>query len=84
MLDRLFIDHPRTVDESYGEHLRAASGFGFAMILGGIACLVHAIVPGMFVQTGSNIIRGLHERMVVDRRRRQPADEAVASGAKHP
>lgn len=79
MLKRLFIDHPRTVDESYGEHLRAASGFGFAMLFGGFACLIHAIVPGLFVHTGSNVIRGLHERMVVNRRRKRPAEEVIAT-----
>lgn len=70
MLDRLFVDHPRTVGESYGEHLRAAGGFGVVMIVSGIACLVHALVPALFVTTGSDAIARLHERMIVARRRR--------------
>jgi len=69
MLDRYFLDHPRTVDESYGTHFVAASGFGMAMILGGLACLLHAVIPALCEKTGSTIIRRLHDRMVVNRRR---------------
>lgn len=79
MFDRLFIDHPRTVNESYGEHLRAASSFALTMILGGIACLIHALVPGLFVHTGSKAIRGLHDRMIVNRRHCRLNDETVSS-----
>ncbi len=66
---RLFIEHPATVDETYGEHFVAASGFGFRMIWGGIVCLVHALVPGAFCTKGSEMITELHERMVTNRRR---------------
>jgi hypothetical protein len=64
-----FTDHPASVRETYGEHLVAASGFGLGMILGGFACLVHGLLPFLFVRTGSNAIARLHERMVVNRRR---------------
>jgi hypothetical protein len=68
MFDKLFTDHPRAVDETYGEHFRAASGFGFRLLLAGIACLVHAVVPGLCTRTGSDAIRDLHRRMVTHRR----------------
>ena len=64
-----FIDHPASVGETYGEHLVAASGFGLSMILGGFACLVHGLLPFLFLRTGSNTIARLNERMVVNRRR---------------
>ena len=64
-----FTDHPASVGETYGEHLVAASGFGLGMILGGFACLVHGLLPFLFVRTGSNAIARLHERMVINRRR---------------
>jgi len=70
VIDRLFLEHPRAVDESYGEHMRAAGGFGVVMIAAGFACLVHALVPGLFVSTGSKAIDRLHDRMVRNRRRR--------------
>ena len=57
MLDRLFLAHPRTVQESYGEHLVVASSFGLTMIAAGMACMAHALVPGLFERTGSRAIR---------------------------
>lgn len=65
----IFTDHPTSVGESYVEHLEVATSFGIAMILGGLACLVHGLVPGLFVKTGSSTIRRLHDRMVSHRRR---------------
>ena len=67
MIKEIFIDHPNSVGESYGEHLRAALSFSGAMFVGGAACLVHALVPSMFTKTGSGIIARLHDRMIVDR-----------------
>lgn len=62
-----FTDHPASVGETYSEHLVHASGFGFAMLKGGVVCLVHALLPFMFEKTGSQIITGLHDRMVANR-----------------
>ncbi|MBM4218380.1 MAG: hypothetical protein FJ171_01840 [Gammaproteobacteria bacterium] len=67
--NRLFTDHPATVDETYRQHFLMALGFGLHMIWGGLQCLVHAFVPGLFEKSGSNMIRELHERMVVNRHR---------------
>ena len=67
--NRLFRDHPATVDETYGQHFMAAAGFGFRMIWGGIVCLVHAVIPGMYCTKASEIITELHDRMVTNRRR---------------
>lgn len=67
---RWFTDHPRTVDETYFEHMGMASGFGWRMIVGGCACLVHGIFPFLFEKTGSRIITDLHDRMVANRNRR--------------
>lgn len=69
MLARLFIEHPRTVGESYGEHARVACSFGLRMLAGGLACLVHAVIPGLFTKTGSRMIAQLHEEMLLQRRR---------------
>ena len=69
MLKSLFTSHPASVDETYGEHMVMAGGFGFKMILCGIACLIHAILPFLFVTTASRTVDGLHSRMVVNRRR---------------
>lgn len=68
-----FQRHPRSVGESYIEHMVVATTFGVLMIMGGLACLVHAIFPQFFVTTASRVISLLHTRMVTNRRRK-PVD----------
>ena len=62
-----FTEHPRDVGETYGEHFGVAMGFSVAMIAGGLACAVHALLPFLFTTTGSQTIRRLHDRMVKNR-----------------
>jgi hypothetical protein len=62
-----FTEHPGSVGESYSEHLRHAAGFGASMIGGGLACLVHAILPFLFTHTGSTVVAALNTRMVLGR-----------------
>lgn len=76
-LIQLFTRHPATVGESYGDHFLAASGFGVRMLLAALACLIHAVLPFLFVTTGSNTIRALNDRMVVNRRRNPEPDGKV-------
>ena len=64
-----FTKHPHEVGESYAEHVVVAAGFGTAMIVGGLACLVHGLMPFLFTSTGSRTIMRLHEVMVVSRQR---------------
>ena len=69
MIQRLFTEHPRSVDESYFQHLAAAVGFSARLALAALACLIHAVFPFLFVKTGSAMITVLHDRMVANRRR---------------
>lgn len=62
-----FTKHPASVGETYAEHMRMASSFGGAMLLGGVACLVHGLFPFLFTRTGSTTIARLHDRMVTNR-----------------
>ncbi len=64
---KLFTEHPRAVGETYLEHMGMAGGFGARMILGGLACLVHGLLPFLFTKTGSRAITELHGRMVTNR-----------------
>jgi len=66
-LKRLFTEHPNSVGESYLEHLRSACRFGFSMLVGGVACLIHAALPFLCVRTGSNCVADLHSRMMARR-----------------
>ncbi len=67
---QLFTKHPASVGETYGEHLVMATGFGVRMIAGGIACLIHGLLPFLFVKTGSSRIAQLHDTMVTNRSRK--------------
>jgi hypothetical protein len=66
----LFIEHPASVDETYAQHFFSALSFGTKMVFAGIACMVHGLLPAVFVTRGSDTISALHERMVVKRRQR--------------
>jgi Family of unknown function (DUF6356) len=68
MFRRLFVDHPKSVDENYLEHFGVAGRFGVTMIWGGLCALVHAIIPGLCITTGSDTIKRLNEIMVIQRR----------------
>ena len=64
---RPFTEHPASVGESYGEHLLMAVSFGARMICAGLACLLHGLLPFLFVRTGSRTITELNERMIAKR-----------------
>lgn len=78
-LRRLFTDHPATVNETYGQHFVSAMSFSFKMIWGGLVCLAHAFVPGIACSKGSEIIGELHDRMIMNRRRPDPAELPMES-----
>ena len=67
-IQRLFSEHPATVGETYWGHLLSASWFGGKMLAGAGACFVHALLPFLFVKTGSQTITALHDAMVTNRR----------------
>lgn len=72
---RLFTAHPRSIGETYFQHLFFASKFGLQMMWGGFACFIHAIFPFLFVTTGSDFLFKLIHEFV----ERMPAnDERVA------
>lgn len=77
MIRRLFLDHPKSVNESYFEHMEMAGSFGWAMLRASCACFVHAVVPGLCEKTGSTIIRQLHARMVTNRVVNTSEDDAM-------
>ena len=67
LIHRLFRDHPASVGETYLEHSFQASYFGVCMLLAGLACLIHAIIPCLFKTTGRRAISELHSKMVLHR-----------------
>jgi hypothetical protein len=75
MFKALFVEHPRAVNESYGEHWIVANSFGLKMIVAGLGTMLHGFVPGLLTHAGSDAIRKLHGEMT----RRQ----AAAINAQH-
>lgn len=59
-----FTAHPESIGETYLEHGWHASKFAILMIVGGIACLIHAILPFLFEKTASNFLFLMTENMV--------------------
>jgi hypothetical protein len=55
-----FTAHPGEVGESYLEHARFACRYGARMTLGGLAALLHGVLPFLFKTTGSRITRELN------------------------
>jgi coenzyme F420-reducing hydrogenase gamma subunit len=79
MLERWFLSHPRSVNESYLEHQAHALRFSGSLLLAAGACFIHALVPGLFQRTGSRTIERLHDEMVVHRKRTETAAPRTVS-----
>ena len=75
---RLFIDHPASVDETYGEHFVAAMRYAGRMAVCAGAAAVHAVVPGLCCTTASERIHELNGEMQA-RRDVAAANEDVAN-----
>lgn len=64
MFGRLFVDHPRSLGMSWLEHGAGAVKIGGEMIGAGLACVIHAIVPGLFTETAGRTVDRLHRHML--------------------
>ena len=73
LFDRLLLAHPRTVGEGYGEHAGIAGRFGATMVVGGLKCLVHAVLPAVFERSASDCVAKLNAELT---RRRAASAEA--------
>lgn len=62
MISRVFLAHPRTVDETYLQHAAFAGGFALRLFLAGGAALVHAVIPCLFEKTASRMIAQMYAR----------------------
>ena len=77
-MKRLFVEHPASVGETYLEHLRFATKIGTTMLRGGLATLVHGILPFLFVTTGSRLVFTLAVQ-INDRRQTALARRTMAT-----
>ena len=53
-------DHLNGVNETYLQHMRIAFKIGFTMLVTGIFCLIHGLIPSLFKKTTSNQIAKMH------------------------
>ena len=60
MLQKFFLDHPRSVDETYLQHFAFASLFSIRLFGAALAALVHALLPCAFEKTASKIVHDLY------------------------
>ncbi len=51
--------HLKEINETYFEHMKFAQRCGFRMILAGMACVFHSIVPNVFISTASDTLQAL-------------------------
>jgi len=61
--ERLFVAHPRSVNEDYLAHAGVALRFAQLLFRAGLAALVHAVIPALFETSASSIIKKLHREM---------------------
>jgi Family of unknown function (DUF6356) len=63
LADRMFLEHPRSLGMSWAGHGVGAVAIGARLVGAGIACIVHAIVPGVFTQTAGKTITHMYDHM---------------------
>jgi hypothetical protein len=59
-LPRHLSEHLTAAGETYTTHCLHACTFAGRLLVGGFACLVHAFLPFLFVQTASKCVAQLH------------------------
>ncbi len=64
LMARLFTDHPRSLGMSWADHGIGALKISGELIGAGLACAIHAVVPGVFTQTAGKTVTRLHDHMV--------------------
>ncbi len=62
MISKVFLDHPRSVDETYLQHARFAGGFSLKLFGAAFAALIHAVIPAAFDKTASRMIADMYAR----------------------
>jgi hypothetical protein len=61
--DRLFREHPRSLGMTWASHGVGALAIGGQLIGAGLACVVHAVIPGVFTQTAGKTVTHMYDHM---------------------
>lgn len=62
MIGRIFLEHPRSVEESYFQHAIFAGKFSVKLLFAGFCALVHAFIPCLFEKTASRMIAEMYAK----------------------
>jgi hypothetical protein len=57
--DKLFLEHPHEVGETYAEHAAAASRYGWRLLQASLCAYIHALVPALHKTTASDRVRAM-------------------------
>ena len=57
--DKLFLEHPREVGETYAQHAAFASSYGWRLLGAGACAFIHALVPALHKTTASDRVRAM-------------------------
>ena len=63
MICKIFLDHPRSIDETFGQHFLFAFSFSMTLFMAAFAALLHAFIPVACEKTASTIIKRLYARI---------------------
>ena len=63
-VDRLFLEHPRAVNESYFQHQAFALRFAWRLLKAALAAFIHAFIPSCYDKTASKAIMKMHQELV--------------------
>jgi len=58
---KAFTNHPKSLNESYLEHMITAGYYGFKMMFTGVKCIIHAIFPFLFESAASDCAKEINE-----------------------
>ena len=54
-------EHLNEDNETYFQHMRITLKIVIIMLVTGVFCLIHGLIPGVFKKTGSNQITKMYE-----------------------
>jgi hypothetical protein len=63
LASRMFLEHPRSLGMSWASHGVGAAAIGARLVGAGCACIIHAVVPGVFTQTAGKTITDMYDHM---------------------
>lgn len=63
LLNKMFLDHPEAVNESYFEHMIFAFTFSARLFKVAFAAALHGVVPAACETTASSTIMAMHDEI---------------------